>query len=180
MTKKNNNTTIDMKLRLKDNFKEESEEELIEERNETKNNNFRGTICTYNNPDDLQYVHQIINIGKKIKLSDYHSKPLMFAAIVPLKTNHKDVIVYIGYSNRINVRLERLENELESKIYIVGITLVKSKKEEKDFHNMLKTYYDYLEENYFMNGKKKKKIYKLEPMLMFMFECHTLKLLEKK
>ena len=45
---------------------------------------------------------------------------------------------------------------------------------------MLKTYYDYLEENYFMNGKKKKKIYKLEPMLMFMFECHTLKLLEKK
>ena len=128
------------------------------------------TPCQYNNPKDLAFVKSLIVNGSKIPVCKYLNQHILYAFIMPLRSQHSDIIIKFGYSedifNRINITLPA---EYKCSVYLIGLKIIKGKSDEKIFHDALKMRYFELYEGYENDGKGKIELYKLHPMLVTEF-----------
>jgi prophage antirepressor-like protein len=94
--------------------------------------------------DDLIVQNKIINLVTKsqhISLSQYMYEHVLYMFIVALQGKDKNVYCKFGYSADIIERISSLKNEYGTKMYLVGIHIIKNQSVEKKFHTMLQTKY---------------------------------------
>jgi len=138
-------------------------------------------ICSYKSKKDVEYVKNLITEGSKIPISKYINKHVLYVCIIHIKTIHNFIIIKFGYSGDIIDRLKSLETEYKTKINFIKAKIITCLKDESYFHEMLKTHYsDLIEEyrikskssqqSYCGQGKKKKELYKLSPILITEFD----------
>lgn len=126
-------------------------------------------ICGYNNKMDITYVNSLIKMGQQIPLAKYLNKHVLYAFIIPLKTDHCYFIIKFGYTENITDRIETLNTEYKSGVYLIGLRLIRGKSDEQTFHDFIKLKYSYLIEAYEIGNKKKVELYKLSPFMMIDF-----------
>lgn len=94
----------------------------------------------------------------------------MYATIIPLKTDNGCYIIKFGYTYNLVDRIESLEIEYKSPVYLLRAKFITSKQDEERFHNLLKIGYKSLIERYKINSKNKVELYKFTPKLLIEFE----------
>lgn len=178
---KTNVAKILVQLRKKDKLEITNDEIKIKKSNKIKNQDHDASLilskginefipCNYNNIEDQQYAQYLIANGSMIPLSKYIKRHTLYAFIIPIKLDHKDIIIKIGYSEDIIDRIQTLQNEYKSVVYLIKIKLIKGKSDEEEFHKLLKNNYQSLIQNYSIDGKKKIELYKLCPQLLAEFD----------
>ena len=128
------------------------------------------TPCQYTNPKDLAFVKALIVNGTKIPVCKYLNQHVLYAFIMPLRSEHFDIIIKFGYTEDIFERINvTLPAEYKCSVYLIGLKIIKGRSDEKIFHDTLKMRYSELYEGYENNGKGKIELYKLHPMLITEF-----------
>jgi prophage antirepressor-like protein len=127
-------------------------------------------IYTYNNLAHTQFVRHLKNLSANIPLAKFANKHVLYAFVIPIKTNHNDIILIFGYSEDIFQRIEDLKSEYGSKVYLINIKIISGQKDEERFHNIMKKKYDSLIESYSIKNKKKVELYKFSPILLKEFD----------
>ncbi|XWV26653.1 hypothetical protein QJ857_gp0407 [Tupanvirus soda lake] len=130
-------------------------------------------VCSYDSPNDVMYAQHLISKGSKFPISKYLNKHVLYAFIIPTKTQHNDIIIKFGYSEDITDRFHSLKTEYKSNVFFLGARLITGKKDENIFHNALKTKYADLIEKYSIKDKNKIELYKLSPVLMEEFNNYS-------
>ena len=123
--------------------------------NYNKVNTKRIHVCSYDSINDVAYAQYLIIVGSNFPISRYINKHVLYAFIIPITTTNNDIIIKIGYSEDIIDRFQTLETEYKSKTLFVKAKIITGKKDETNFHKMIKTKYAELIENYIINGKDK-------------------------
>ena len=127
-------------------------------------------IYSYKNPIHVQFIRHLIKLGSNITLTKFANKHVLYAFIIPTKTKHRDIIIKFGYSEDIFDRIETLQSEYKSKVYLVKIKIISGQKDEEKFHYMVKKKYSSLIESYSIQDKKKIELYKFSPILLKEFD----------
>ena len=89
---------------------------------------------------------------------------------MPLKTDHNDIVVKIGYTEDITERFHTLESEYKCKPFFIKAKIISGKKDETAFHSFLKSKYEALMDSLYISKKKKTELYKLSPVLMYEYD----------
>lgn len=109
-------------------------EYLIEEYNYTQ---------TYENENLVELVKNQIKECKKTNWNKYLKKHIMYFFVITLEDPDKlnRILCKVGYSCSLIDRFKSLESEYKCKFYLLGLKLVHSVQDEKDFHLLLKKKY---------------------------------------
>lgn len=99
-----------------------------------------------------------------ITLSEYNHHHVLYAFITNI--DKKRFIVKFGYTNDIVTRCGTLESEYKAKFYLIGIKIIASEQDEKEFHKILKKVYPSLIYNHSIKGINKKELYHFDNRLM--------------
>lgn len=129
------------------------------------------TPLSYDNPQDMMQLFIFVNQIAFIQLGSFLMQSVLYAFIVPLKRDHRTVVVKFGWSDNILNRIETLQTELCCNIYLIGIKKVKSESVEKRFHETLDEKFPALHEPMFIKSKEKKELYKFSTVLMTEFNA---------
>ena len=129
-------------------------------------------IYTYTNQTHLKFVNSLIKLAYYIAFSRFIEKNVMYACVIPLKTNHRDIIIKFGCTTDIFSISKSLISEYGSEIYFIDMKLIKSKSHEIKFHKLIRGKYPELIESININGKNKTKLYKLSPVLLKEFDSY--------
>jgi len=107
---------------------------LIEEYNYTQ---------TYENESLLELAKNQIRECKKTNWNKYLKKHVMYFFLITLEDPDKlnRILCKIGYSCDLIERFKSLESEYKCKFYLLGLKLVNSVMDEKEFHTLLKRKY---------------------------------------
>jgi prophage antirepressor-like protein len=124
----------------------------MNESNDKIINNTTYPIYYYNNPRHSQFIRHLIKLGSNTSLSKFINKHVLYALIIPLKTDNDCVILKIGYTESINDRLETLQAEYKSNVYFIKAKIISGQKDEEKFHKIIKTKYNSLIEHYEINN----------------------------
>src|ERR1700733_12829443 len=127
-------------------------------------------ICSYLNPIDLEYLEMLIIEGSKIPISRYIKKHTLYGFVIPLKTEHNDIIIKFGYSEDIIKRIITLRNEYKSDIFLIKLKQITGQNGEETFHSALKTKYPHLVEKQLIDEKEKTELYKLSDIMINCFD----------
>ena len=127
-------------------------------------------ICSYLNPIDLEYLEMLIIEGSKIPISRYIKKHTLYGFVIPLKTEHNDIIIKFGYSEDIIKRIITLRNEYKSDIFLIKLKQITGQNDEETFHSALKTKYPHLVEKQLIDEKEKTELYKLSDIMINCFD----------
>lgn len=95
---------------------------------------------TYDNTELLDFVKIRIKEFKKTNWNRYIKKHVMYFFIITLEDplGLKRILSKVGYSCDFVKRIGSLHNEYKCKFYLIGLKLVHSVEDEKEFHNLLK------------------------------------------
>lgn len=98
---------------------------------------------TYDNDILVNFVKDKIKDYKKENWNKYLNRHIMYFFIITLEDPKglNRILCKIGYSCDILQRIKSLEGEYKCKFYLIGIKLVHSVQDEKEFHNLLKRKY---------------------------------------
>ncbi len=129
---------------------------------------------TYNNPNNLAFVRQLVVMGSYIELSKYIKKHVLYGFIIPLPNDDNCIIIKFGYTEDIIDRIYTLKKEYKSDVYLIRIASIKGKSEEKEFHDLLRTRYENLIEKYSIEEKDKVELYKFNPILLNIFDAYKI------
>ena len=120
-----------------------------------------------NNERHAKLINKLIELGKKISMTKYKDKHIMYAYIVELlDKEHNYYIIKFGYTYNLAKRKTKLETEYKAKFYLLRAKIITSENDEENFHAILKATYGELVEEYTINGKKKTELYKFSPQLL--------------
>ncbi len=125
---------------------------------------------SYKNIEDRAYVQSLITCGANFSIAKYINCHILYAFIIPIKTEHDDIIIKFGYSEDLVERITSLQSEFKCKIFFIKAKIISGKKNERQFHDMLKAKYSDLIQDYSIKGKDKTELYKLHPVLMNEFD----------
>lgn len=129
LTNQGNLTLVNDKLILVENKK--PKEYLVDDYN---------YIQTYENEKLVNFVKNQIIEFKKSNWNKYLNRHVMYFFIITLEDPKglNRILCKIGYSCDLLKRIKSLEGEYKCKFYLIGIKLVHSVQDEKEFHNLLK------------------------------------------
>src|ERR1700733_879160 len=127
-------------------------------------------ICSYLNLIDLEYLEMLIIEVSRIPISRYFKKHTLYGFVIPLKTDHNDIIIKFGYSEDIIKRIITLRNEYKTDIFLIKLKQITGQNDEETFHNALKTKYSHLVEKQCIDDKEKIELYKLSDILINCFD----------
>lgn len=99
---------------------------------------------------------------------------VLYAFLVPIKTSHNHVILKIGYSEDIVERIKTLELEYKTPIFLLKLKCISGRKDEQNFHNMIRKIYPELIEQYSIGDKNKVELYKLNPKILHEFDNYLI------
>lgn len=123
-------------------------------------------IYYYNNPIHVQFIRHLIKLGANTALAKFTNKHILYAFIIPTKTNHNQVIIKFGYTEDIFKRIKTLQSEYKSNVYFINAKIISDRSDENKFHDMIKKKYESFVETYSIDNKKKIKLYKFSPILL--------------
>jgi len=126
-------------------------------------------LCSYHSPNDVSYVRRLISMGAITPIRKFVNKHVMYLFIIPLQTNHHFVLIKIGYTEDLVERFTQLKNEYKSNLFFVKANVVNGQKDELKFHQLLKSYYPSIVENFSIDSKHKTELYKLSPVIIDLF-----------
>lgn len=129
-------------------------------------------VYYYENQHHAQFIAHLIRLGANIAFAQFINCPVLYAAIIPIKTNHGQIIIKFGFTDDITDRMITLPKEYQCKVYFIGIKKVSKQKDEIIFHDMLKEKYSSLIEAYEYKNKNKVELYKFSPILMKQFNIY--------
>ena len=129
-------------------------------------------ICSYDNPMDLEYLESLIYEGSKIPISRFMNKHVLYCFVIPLKNNHRYIVIKFGYSEDIIDRINTLKTEYKSDVYLIRLKQITGQKDETKFHHTLKNKFPQLIENFSINDKNKTELYKLSSILIDNFDSY--------
>lgn len=97
-------------------------------------------VQTYSNENLVNFVKEKIKNFKKSNWNKYLNRHVMYFFIITLEDPNglNRILCKIGYSCDLLKRIKSLEGEYKCKFYLIGIKLVHSVQDEKEFHNLLK------------------------------------------
>jgi len=137
-------------------------------------NNINYSHLDYTNPVDFQSVILMIKNGSRIQLFEYYKRHVLYAIILPIKTDHTKIIVKFGYSGDIVERFKTLMSGYKcSSIYLIGIKRISGQSKEESFHKHLKTLYPQSIEPFVKENKSYVELYKLSWELINQFNGVT-------
>ena len=130
--------------------------------------------CTYDSPEDCMYAQDLVYQGSITSLSKYIGRHVLYIFIVRLPTGHNNIIIKIGYTEDIIDRLTTLVYEYKCGFYFLKIKLLSGKKDESNFHKLIKKKYPDLIEQHTIRSKDKIELYKLNQVLIDEFDAYTI------
>jgi len=136
--------------------------------NQLKPQNYK--IYSYDNDDDVLYAKSLVINGNKISLSKYIKKHVLYSFLMPIKDDENRIIIKFGYSEDILDRIESLRTEYKTQVFLIGIKIINGKRDEKLFHNVLKSKYPELIYPYKIGTKEKTELYGLNEILINEFD----------
>jgi len=117
-------------------------------------------------------VDIVIQLGKRINILNYNSRPVLYTFILPLTTKDNRIVVKIGYTSNILSRIRSLGLEFNcSKIFLIGIRLVRDRNDYKTFNKILTNKFKHQREKVIIDGIKKSGTYWLSESLMDEFDA---------
>lgn len=140
------------------------------------NTNNQATHLCYENKLDVAYVKSLIRIAKFLPLLKYNQKYVLYAFVIPLNTNHDNVLVKFGYTKNIIHQFNKLKNEYKSGIYLIGLNIINDISSGRNFYELLESKYNELNQTYIINNKNMKGLYKLSPSMIIDFLSYPQKL----
>lgn len=141
--------------------------------NEIKIDNvIRSKVCRYDCYDDKQYLRFLIINGQNMSISRYMDKPVLYMFIMPLKTNHKNIMITIGYTDDIIGHWGVVETEFKCRAYLIKVKIIGGKHDEENFCTMLKQCHPDLVEQYIIDDNEMTGLYKLSPTIIRLFDDH--------
>lgn len=121
----------------------------------------------YNNPNNVLYANTLILCGKHIAFTKYLNKHVLYAFLMPLKTDNPCIIIKFGYTENIQQRVEdTLPKEYGCPVFLIGLKVIKGRSDEKIFHDALKLRYPELHMGTEINRVDKIELYGLHPILI--------------
>lgn len=121
--------------------------------------------CIYNQTFDnvqlTEFIKQRIENIKITGWNKYIKRNIMYCFITNLKDpyNHNRILCKIGYTYNLINRIISLKKEYTCKFYLIGLKLIESENDEKEFHKLLKTKFPEFVIKYQINDKDKDEIY---------------------
>jgi hypothetical protein len=135
-----------------------------------KNNDFPQV---YDNPLYREMINQLIIDGSKITVQNYVNTHIMYFFIVtiidPCNTNR--IFCKIGYTADIINRFKSLRDEYKCGFFLVDLRTVKSEKDEKNFHKLIKEVKPHLQFNMTVNNKEKEEVYIFDEYIYEQFKA---------
>ena len=122
--------------------------------------------------DNPEYINKIFKLYKPthiINLSDYIYKHIMYMFIMEK----------IGYSNDFDNRKKKLCYDYNCDMFLIGIKLVNSEKDELKFHTFMKNIYPSLIFNYKLKNNNKHELYFFDDIVINEFNNYNIELTNK-
>lgn len=100
-------------------------------------------VQRYDNENLVNFIKEQIKNFKKSNWNKYLNRHIMYFFIITLEDPNglNRILCKIGYSCDLLKRIKSLEGEYKCKFYLIGLKLVHSVQDEKEFHNLLKKKY---------------------------------------
>lgn len=116
---------------------------------------------TFNNIQLTEFIKQRIENIKLIGWNKYVKKNIMYCFITTLDDpdNHNRILCKIGYTYNLINRIISLKKEYKCKFYLIGLKLIDSENDEKEFHKLLRTKFPEFSVKFQINNKDKDEIY---------------------
>lgn len=122
----------------------------------------------WDNPEFAAFAESFIESGKRIIITKYEGKSVMYMFILKLKLKDKQnrVLCKIGYSHDIQERIKSLRKDYDCVINLIAIKTVENEQREKRFHNSIREHRSELWiSNLQINNKFKDEIYVFDQFL---------------
>lgn len=126
-------------------------------------------ICSYDSPQDMEYVMNLIDKNPAISCDKYAGKHVLYAFIIPLRSKHRYIIIKFGYTEDLAGRFKSLKKEYNSKVYFVKAKLITGEADERRFHKHFRMTKPTLIEKYQTDSTEKVELYKLSPLIIDYF-----------
>lgn len=164
--RKNNGLVItNEKMTLKKPIKEEYQNiQALNYMQNIKNKQYK--IYNYMSHNDLSLLEMLIKEGANISLSKYIGKHVLYMFVIPIKTEHNDIIIKIGYTEDIIDRIRTLKVEYKTTVFLIRIKIITGKKDESKFHKSMVKLYPQLVEKYKIKNKNKVELYKMSDKIL--------------
>ncbi len=121
------------------------------------------------NINDKEYVKNLIYQMTFINLWNYTERNVIYAYIISLKRDHKDILIKIGFTDDFIRRHGELTDEFQCGIFLVGIRAINRQADEKKMHTLLKRIFPKNIENVNISGTNKMEVYKFSLALFRQF-----------
>lgn len=72
---------------------------------------------SYKSIGDFAYAQSLITCGANFSIAKYINHNILYAFIIPIKTEHDDIIIKFGYSEDLVERINSLQSEFKCKIF---------------------------------------------------------------
>lgn len=133
---------------------------------------------TYENTELVNFIKDKIFECKNKIWINYVNKHVMYLYIMTLNNPDNRILCKIGYSYNFISRLKQLRSEYNANFYLLGLKLINSEHDEKEFHSYLKTLKPELHYKITINKKIKDEIYIFDKILYaeFMSYCDKIQL----
>jgi prophage antirepressor-like protein len=125
-------------------------------------------VC--NNKEHMAEIKNAVNEGKRIKISNYAKRHVLYAVLLFIGTLDKKTIIKFGYSEDIATRMTSLPTEYGTEVCLLKIKEIHGQSDERHFHTLIKSKYANLICNATRCGKEKTELYYFNRVLMEEFE----------
>ena len=90
----------------------------------------------------------------------------LYCFVIPLKNNHRYIVIKFGYSEDIIDRINTLKTDYKSDVYLIRLNQITDQKNEISFHHTINNKFPQLIEKFSINDKNKTELYKLSSILI--------------
>lgn len=137
-------------------------------------------IDCYHYTDVTQYneVLDFVKKGTTKNIVPYLEEPVLYIFIIDLPTKNHEIIIKPGYSADITTRMKSLRTEYKCDVFFLDMRFIKSERDEKRFHEAMKTKYPELIYSIIIDGNEKTELYYFHPSIINEFNQFMPKLNE--
>jgi hypothetical protein len=127
--------------------------------------NDENRILQRDNEADKEYINNLIALMRTKNFHAYTNTNVIYAYILTLRRDHKDILVKIGFSDDFVKRYGELLQEFQCEMYLIGVHVVHRQTDERNLHTLLKSFFPQNVEDVRIESKNKVEVYKFSKAL---------------
>jgi hypothetical protein len=130
-------------------------------------NQTKSSLYRYDVHQDLKIIKNLVKKGSEIDIKDFRNKHVLYVFIILFPSRLTEVIVKVGYSEKILQRYIEIMNQFGgNNIYLLSLMQITGQIAEKEFHTFMRINHSELIKKITINNHESKELYKLSNTLL--------------